>query len=229
VYSYGAAGTTLINVLAADNIGRWGGGVFTTGAASLRNVTLVGNVAWEAGNGMYNSGNATIRNSVLWDADFGNEIYVASGTTTVSHSDVRGGWWPGEGNISVDPQCVNVAAGDYRLAAGSPAIDAADNNAVPPDTFDFDGDGNMVEPTPIDLYGTPRFADDPFTPDTGAGDPPIVDMGAYEFQPAPCPWDLDGDGEVGITDLLDLLAQWGDPRPARSAGELGAVRMSIGA
>lgn len=24
-----------------------------------------------------------------------------------------------------------------------------------------------------------------------------------------CPWDLDGDGEVGITDFLELLAEWG--------------------
>ena len=27
--------------------------------------------------------------------------------------------------------------------------------------------------------------------------------------PPPCPWDLDCDGDVGITDFLDLLAQWG--------------------
>ena len=26
-----------------------------------------------------------------------------------------------------------------------------------------------------------------------------------------CPWDLDGDGEVGITDFLALLADWGNP------------------
>jgi len=30
--------------------------------------------------------------------------------------------------------------------------------------------------------------------------------------PPTCPWDLDGDGDVGITDFLDLLARWGtDP------------------
>jgi hypothetical protein len=26
-----------------------------------------------------------------------------------------------------------------------------------------------------------------------------------------CPWDLDGDGEVGITDFLDLLGNWDNP------------------
>ncbi len=33
-----------------------------------------------------------------------------------------------------------------------------------------------------DLDGNPRFVDDPATDDTGNGEPPIVDMGAYEFQ-----------------------------------------------
>ena len=28
---------------------------------------------------------------------------------------------------------------------------------------------------------------------------------------APCPFDLDGDSSVGITDLLELLANWGNP------------------
>jgi hypothetical protein len=32
-----------------------------------------------------------------------------------------------------------------------------------------------------DALGNPRFLDDPATADTGAGAPPIVDMGAYEF------------------------------------------------
>ena len=57
-----------------------------------------------------------------------------------------------------------------------------------------------------------RFIDDPDTRDTGNGNPPIVDMGAYEFQAneiPPCPWDLDESGNVGASDLLTLLASWG--------------------
>jgi len=71
---------------------------------------------------------------------------------------------------------------DYRLSSGSPCIDAADNTAVPADELDLDGDGDATEPTPFDLDGDPRFRDDPTTPDTGLGTPPIVDMGAYEYQ-----------------------------------------------
>ena len=71
---------------------------------------------------------------------------------------------------------------DYRLSSGSPCIDAADNTAVPADELDLDEDGDTTEPTPFDLDGNPRFKDDPTTPDTGVGTPPIVDMGAHEYQ-----------------------------------------------
>ena len=49
------------------------------------------------------------------------------------------------------------------------------------------------------------------TDDTGSGKPPIVDMGAYEFQvfQVTCPWDVDCNGSVGAGDLLSLLASWG--------------------
>jgi hypothetical protein len=85
---------------------------------------------------------------------------------------------------------------DYRLTTASPCIDAGDNTAVP--------DG--IE---TDLDGNPRFVDDPDTDDTGNGEPPIVDMGSYEFQGIPCPWDLDGNGTVGVSDLLLLLMNFG--------------------
>jgi hypothetical protein len=56
---------------------------------------------------------------------------------------------------------------DMHLTSSSPCIDAGDNTAVPQDiTTDLDGD--------------PRFLDIPETPDTGNGDPPLVDMGADE-------------------------------------------------
>ncbi len=90
---------------------------------------------------------------------------------------------------------------DYRLGSGSPGIDAADNTAVP--------DG-----VTIDLDGNPRFVDDPVTEDTGLGDPPIVDMGCYEFQvAAECPADITDDGVVDVLDLLAVLSAWGPCEP----------------
>jgi hypothetical protein len=98
-------------------------------------------------------------------------------------------------NIDDDPLFADL---DGRLMPGSPCIDAADNGAVPPDVT-------------TDLDGNPRFVDDPATPDTGIGTPPIVDMGAYEFQVAsPCPADVNGDAVVDVLDLLLVLAAWGN-------------------
>ena len=111
----------------------------------------------------------------------------------MSFSNVQGGW-PGTGNIDADPLFVDPGAGGFQLASGSPCIDAGDNGAVPPDVT-------------VDLDGRPRFADDPDTPDTGAGRPPIVDMGAYEF--IPCTADTNGDGTVNVLDLTTVILHWG--------------------
>ena len=148
----------------------------------------------------------TIANCILW-ANGSDEIYNILSSPLVIFSDVQGGY-EGGGNIDADPLFVDPDNGDYRLAAGSPCIDAAANTAVPPDELDLDEDGDTEEPIPFDLDGNGRFINDPCTEDTGAGEPPIVDMGAYEFQP-PCPCDLDCDGNVGTADLLFLLGAWG--------------------
>jgi hypothetical protein len=111
---------------------------------------------------------------------------VANTATTIT---VAGHWmWAGAGG--------SYQVEDYHLATGSPCIDAGDNTAVPGDIT-------------TDLDGNPRFVDDPDTVDTGYGDPPVVDMGAYEFQGMPCPRDLNGNGYVWIFDLVLLLFSWG--------------------
>lgn len=107
-----------------------------------------------------------------------------------------------------DPLGLDVTAGtpddDARLTPGSPAIDAGDNGALDPGTT-------------TDADGLPRFVDDPATPDTGVGPPPVVDIGAYELQVSKpmCAGDLtttgssDGDPDFGtpdgVTNLTDLL------------------------
>ena len=93
--------------------------------------------------------------------------------------------------------------------AGSPCTDAANNDAVAPDTADLDADGDTDESTPYDLDGNPRFIDDPGMPDSGAGPPPIADMGVDEFQGETCFADLDADGEIGLGDLAVLLGNYG--------------------
>jgi parallel beta-helix repeat protein/predicted outer membrane repeat protein len=190
---------TLTNCTIIRNSAGEGGGVL--GGGTLTNCTFSGNSADEGG-AVY--GGCTLANCVLW-GDLGGEV---AGSTTATYCDVQGGW-DGQGNIDADPLFVDAEDGDLHLSAGSPCIDAANNEAVPPDTFDLDGDDDTTEPIPFDLDGNPRFVDDPDTQDTGIGDPPLVDMGAYEYQASPCPADFDDDGDVDTADLLFLLSAWG--------------------
>lgn len=90
---------------------------------------------------------------------------------------------------------------DYRLPAGSPCIDAGNNAAVASDMLDLDDDGNWDERLPLDFAGYWRFRNDPATADTGFGAPPIVDMGAYEYQPPICGGDCDCDGQISLGDI----------------------------
>jgi len=72
---------------------------------------------------------------------------------------------------------VDFANGDYHLQLGSLCIDAGDNEALPPDTTDLDGDGNTAEPIPWDFDTNPRISDGDQDGNS------VVDMGAYEFMP----------------------------------------------
>jgi hypothetical protein len=158
-------------------------------------------------------GSAQLTNCILWNG--GDEVRLDNDSTvTIGYSDVQGGW-EGFSNIDADPLFVDPDNGDYHLSPGSPCIDAGCNWSVPADFADLDDDGDTTEITPLDLDGEGRFFDDPDTPDTGGGCPPIVDMGAYEFGgtgPQPCPGDLDCDRQqVDEADLSILLGAWGDP------------------
>jgi hypothetical protein len=118
----------------------------------------------------------------------------------VNHSCVQGwtGSLGGVGNHGLDPLFIDADGADntpgtedddLHLSLGSPCIDAGDNAALPPD-IEFDLDGN------------PRIVNR------------IVDMGCYELGLEPCPADIappGGDGTVNITDLLAVIAQWGQP------------------
>jgi hypothetical protein len=206
--------STIISCLIAGN---QGGGIYCyTSEPTCINCLITGN---SGGGGavycLYDS-SPVLANCVLW-GDTPREINVHSGHPQVSYSDIQGGW-PGDGNIDADPLFVDPDGpdddpdtwedNDYRLGPGSPCIDAANNDAVPADEFDLDGDDDTDEPIPFDLDGNPRFVDDPDTDDTGHGTPPIVDMGAYEFQ-VPRAGDLDGDSDIDQADLGILLSDWG--------------------
>ncbi len=74
-------------------------------------------------------------------------------------------------NIEGVPTFVDAANGDYRLAAGSLGIDAADHTAY------VNAGGGAT-----DLGGADRRVDDCLTPDTGSGVITYLNIGAYEHQ-----------------------------------------------
>ena len=210
----------LVNSLVVANVARRnGGGVFVRFPTTITNTTISSNVAVSYGGGVAGQGRdnspVTIGNAILWNNTAGlggDQLALLSGPSgepadiTVRYSAVQGGE-PGVfvesgslfrwtvGNTAADPRFRDLGGGDYHLLGDSSCIDAADNFQVPA----------YVN---IDLNGRPRFVDDPVTPNTGNGTPPIVDMGAYEFQLA-CRADLTGDGVVDLADLGILLADFG--------------------
>lgn len=189
------------NCLFAGNIaGDDGGAIKLLGnfaEVTIKNCTFSGNTAQDLGGGISKTASdssLTVANCVLW----GNldstgtpseqaQIHLGAGVTAdVDYSCVQGltGGLGGTGNIGSDPladdpQFLSPAAGDYRLQLGSPCNDAGLNLEVASDIGNLDGDNDMVEPTPLDLALTARFANDATAGGTrsctGA-----VDMGAYE-------------------------------------------------
>ena len=174
---------TLVNcVLAGNSVTAYGGGLFNDdGDGVLINCTVFDNQAIGTGGGLYTTGTGSlaVTNCIVWNnrdqaEDETSQIHVNSGSAAVGYSCVQGwtGLLGGNGNIGDDPLFADAAspAAGLRLLAGSPCIDAGDNDAVPAEVT-------------TDLGGDPRFVDDPETPDANAGAPPMVDMGAFEFQP----------------------------------------------
>ncbi|MFT3686596.1 MAG: GC-type dockerin domain-anchored protein [Phycisphaerales bacterium] len=105
------------------------------------------------------------------------------GLLEISHSLYTNGsgTLTGTGNIGADPMFADPAGADgvigtvdddWRLRAGSPAVDVGDTPAS--DAADTDGNGNTAEPTPLDADGLPRVFDFPGALGSGS------DIGAFE-------------------------------------------------
>ena len=128
-----------------------------------------------------------VSNTLLWNnsgGDVAGLSYLSDVSFCLTTDPTRAGI---NGNIGTDPKFVDAANRDYRLRAGSPAIDAGTSDSTP--TTDFDG--------------RPRF-DVPATPNTGAGATKYFDIGAYEFAP------LRTEGRLINLSVLSTLAVPGD-------------------
>lgn len=199
LYCSGSLAQPVLKDCAIANNRGMGAAVLLTASASpsFINCTFAQNTADPSTGAVacYSNSNAQMTNCILW-GDTPREIYLSAASSTVMYSDVRGGW-PGVGNFDADPlfrdpdgaddDPDSFEDNDYRLLPGSPCIDTGSNAAVVEDAWVLDGDEDTAEPLPIDLSGRARLMDDPATADCPwaphtCGMPPIVDVGAYEYQ-----------------------------------------------
>ncbi|MFW5653271.1 MAG: choice-of-anchor Q domain-containing protein, partial [Planctomycetota bacterium] len=169
-------------IIAGNEDSIWGGAAVFNGASPL----FYGNVLIGNSTGIYSSFGSFpfIANSIIIgnDTKFGSgaELY-GDGIPFLEYSIIDELYrFSGDGVLlGVDPLFVDkngpdgilgTIDDDYRLQAGSPAIDAGSNDL-------------WLEDLLVDFDGSDRFVDDPNTPDTGVGTGGIIDIGPFEFQP----------------------------------------------
>jgi predicted outer membrane repeat protein len=175
-----------------------GGAIFLDGTTSpfveqplLRNCTIVANAAPVQGTGglLVSNGAPVFTSCIVRDntgigGSTGSAAQLYPPDLDVTYSIVPAGY-PGEGNIDTAPT-YDTTCGPYayRLAMGSAGVDAGRNFLVPALALE------------LDLAGAPRFADVPSVPDTGSGQGPLIDIGAFEADP-----DCNGNG---VSDWCDI-------------------------
>lgn len=206
-----------VNCLFSGNSAGIAGAVGSEGEAlcasnpTFINCTLANNAAFLAGGVSANGySNPTLLNCILFgNTDSSGDVegaQVLGGQPVVGYCCIEGltGELGGVGNIGADPMFVNAVGldgipgtpdDDLQLRPCSPCTDAGDNSAIPAEVA-------------TDLAGEPRLTDDLVVSDSGSGSAPVVDIGAYEFA-GEHTGDLDGDGDVDLSDLAVLLANYG--------------------
>jgi len=189
-------------VFIGNDAEEYGGGMENEiSSPQVINCTFYENSTEGYGGGMDNWGpdvdhqsNPTITNCIFWDntdeSGSGESAQIrvggGGGTATVTYSCIdddihNDDYIPfgGSQNHNIDDNPLFVDADDpdgldgifgtgddgLRLGFGSPCIDAGDNDAVNVST---------------DIVGGARMNNDPYVSDTGMGDLPVIDMGAYE-------------------------------------------------
>ncbi|MEQ9262016.1 MAG: T9SS type A sorting domain-containing protein [Owenweeksia sp.] len=167
-----------------NNYASLGGAMYnSSGIVRMSHVTEVASVAGGSFNGpnqgfrFIHPGERKIFNSVITgrvgtsvnntaSVEFRNCLLTGSRT---ANNTWRSAWGTDKGgNIDAKPLFVDSLNENFNLAKCSPGIDAGNNNFIPMDTWDADGDGDTLEVLPYDYAGNTRIINS------------TVDMGAYE-------------------------------------------------
>jgi hypothetical protein len=157
IYCMNNSAPELTNVLIAGNTvtASYGGGIFFNAAAlTLTNVTISGNEA-NRGGGIHISGSPTltITTTIIWGNTASLNANINGTLSGNDNSLVQGVVASGtnlDGTDASLPVFADAAAGDYTLAAGSPAINAGDNGGFTPTDVDLAGNLRIIAAT-VDL------------------------------------------------------------------------------
>ena len=205
-------GGVLENCIVANNSASYAGVYITGTSARVINCTVVNNVGTESGGiNAKNSAAGQVVNCLMYgntaSKDETGHAHVWSGASINNFVNCAGDL-EGDGNIlSAGESFRNLAAGDFRLIAGSPCIDVGaayastaavsdtdlDRNtrisgaAVDIGAYEFDQDTLSVGFSADKIEGTTPFAVTFTAQPTGAS-------GAVTYQ-----WDVDGDGNYDLT------------------------------
>ncbi len=190
-------------LFSANSAGTSGGAIVLVGSNAqvvVTNCTFGGNTADVNAGGLLNqdsNAELTVTNCVFWDNQDGGgttedaQIFLgATGVATVHDSCIQGlqpgGPFGTGNNIGTDPLFLNPVGDDgvprtgdedLRLQFSSDCNDAGDDDAVPGDIANLDGDTDTIEPTPLDIALARRFGRATGLHPCDVG---TVDMGAYE-------------------------------------------------
>ena len=243
----GNSNPIISNCLFRANTGTSGGAVYSLGSEFgnanpvVTNCTFVDNLA-EVGGAIYANGSdstgtsAPVVTNCIFQGNMaptGRIFRAISATITVRYSaldvaDCAAAWTGIDGHLvcenplfyGVDPQFENPATFDYRLAEGSPLIDAGFNGAAGLGSVDLAGNDRIVAGT-VDLgayeYGTTTvppttFTSQPESVSGCAGEDLALSAMVSGASPLTYQWHLDGepvDGETA-TDLLLANVQAAD-------------------
>ena len=184
VYSANGGSPMLVNATFVGNRGDAGKAIYNeNNASTLINVTIAG----QGTAAVYNHhSQLAIYNSIFWTNQAPAIINANESVATIQHTLLQDGCPDGADCsdifLAVDPMFVRTPDpgdrswdtlddndyGNLQLKTESPAINMGDNQALPRDIFDLDGDGDVDEPIPFDMNGYPRIVEG------------TVDLGAYE-------------------------------------------------
>ncbi len=165
--------------LSGNTASRWGGAIYNSGLAVLENCTLSDNSAIVGAGGIHTEFSLRISNTILRTGASGPNFVFSDDVYSFGGNISSDGTGPNAGTDrrNIDPMLGPLQDNGgptltHRPLPGSPALDSGLQSAVPPDTFDLDGDGNTAEPVPFDQRGVGYLR--------GVGS--AVDVGAVEAQ-----------------------------------------------